>query len=77
MWEKNDITRKVSFKCFFFFSMIGNKALKSRAITLHGNKINFYQVFFLSVFELLIYQNAKTHAKHPLFRNRITLPKTF
>ncbi len=54
--------------------MIGNKALKIRAITLHGNKVNFY---FLSIFELLIYQNDKTHAKHPFFlKNRITLPKT-
>ncbi len=59
-----------------FLTLLGNKALKSRAFTLHGNKTKFYQNLPLSVFELLTYQNAKTHAKHPLWRNRITLPKT-
>ncbi len=37
----------------------------------------FTKNFLLSVFELLTYQNAKTYAKHSLWRNRIiTLPKT-
>ncbi len=31
---------------------------------------------YLSVFELLIYQIAKTHTKQNLWRKRITLPKT-
>ncbi len=30
-----------------------------------------------SVFELITYQNAKTHAKHLLWRKRIKLPKTY
>ncbi len=41
-----------------------------------GIKPSFNKNLPLSVFELLIYQNAKTHAKHPLWRNRLTLPKT-
>ncbi len=36
MWEKNDITRKVSF--WVFLSVLSNKVLKSRAITLHWKK---------------------------------------
>ncbi len=35
---------------FFFFSMIGNKPLKIRTITLHGNKNNFYQEFVFKCF---------------------------
>ncbi len=31
------------------------------AITLHGNKTTFTKNLFLSVFELIIYQNAKTY----------------
>ncbi len=64
-------------KCVWvFLSVLGNKALKTRAITLHGNKATFTKNLHLNVFELIIYQNTKTHAKHALWRNRITLPKT-
>ncbi len=73
--KNNDITRKVSFECFL--SVLGNKALKSRVITLHGNKNNFYQELAFKCFELITYQNAKTHAKHLLWKNRITLSKTY
>ncbi len=42
-----------------------------------GIKPTFTKNLPLNVFELLIYQNAKKkHAKHPLWRNIITLPKT-
>ncbi len=41
-----------------------------------GIKPNFIKNLPLSVFELLMYQNAKTNAKQPLWRKRITLPKT-
>ncbi len=30
----------------------------------------------LNIFDLIRYQNTKTHAKKALWRNRITLPKT-
>ncbi len=55
-------------------SVIGNKALKKRAITLHGKKKPmFTKNLPLSVFELLTYENAKTHAKRSSWRNRTTL----
>ncbi len=41
-----------------------------------GIKPNFIKNLTLSVFELLTYQKAKTHAKRSLWRNRKTLPKT-
>ncbi len=59
-----------------FLIKLGNKALKSMSITLHGNKKNFYQELEFMCFELIIYQNTKTNAKLTLWRNRITLPKT-
>ncbi len=40
-----------------------------------GIKLSFTKNLPLSVFELLIYQNAKRHAKHPSWRNRLTLAK--
>ncbi len=40
-----------------------------------GIKLTFTNNLHLSVFELLMYQNAKTNAKHTLWRKRITLPK--
>ncbi len=42
-----------------------------------GIKPTFTKNLPLRVFELLTYQNAKTHAKHPLWRNKITLPETY
>ncbi len=42
-----------------------------------GIKTTFTKNLPLSVFELITYQNAKTHAKHLLWRNRIKLPKTY
>ncbi len=58
--------------------MLGNKALKTRAVTLHGKrKNNFYQELAFKCFELITYLNAKTHAKHLLWRNRIKLRKTY
>ncbi len=41
-----------------------------------GIKLTFTNNLPLRVFELLMYQNAKTNAKHPLWRKKITLPKT-
>ncbi len=41
-----------------------------------GIKPTITKNLLFSVFELIIYQNAKTHAKHTLWRNRVTLPKT-
>ncbi len=73
MWEKNYITRSVF---WVFLSVLGNKALKSRAITLHGNKTNFDQELAIMCFELLTYQNAKTHAKHSFMEKQKILQKT-
>ncbi len=42
-----------------------------------GIKQAFTKNLTIGVFQLPTYQNAKSHAKHPLFRNRITLPKIF
>ncbi len=42
-----------------------------------GIKPNFIQNEPLSVFEVLTYENAKTHAKRSFWRNRITLPKRY
>ncbi len=52
--EIRDLTRNVTFESFF--TVLGNKVLKCRAITLHVNKTNFYKNLPLSVFELIIYQ---------------------
>ncbi len=41
-----------------------------------GIKPTFTKYLSLGVFELLTYQNAKSHAKHPLWKNTITLQKT-
>ncbi len=41
-----------------------------------GIKPTFTENLPLSVLKLLTYQNAKTHTKRPLLRNRKTLPKT-
>ncbi len=41
-----------------------------------GMKPTFTKNLPLSFFKLLTYQNAKNNAKHPLWRIRITLPKT-
>ncbi len=41
-----------------------------------GIKQTFTKNLPLGVFELLTYQNAKSHAKHSLWKNTITLPKT-
>ncbi len=49
--------------------------LKSMERSPYGNK-KHYQKHVFNLFELLTYQNAKTHAKHSLWKNRITLPKT-
>ncbi len=73
MWKKKLTLPK---KCVWvFLNVLGNKALKTRAITLHGNKTNLCQELALKFFELIIYQNTKTHAKQALWRNRITLSK--
>ncbi len=54
-----------------------NTLKKNMEITLFGNTKRLNEKHdFLSVFELLMYQKGKMHAKHPLCRNRITLPKT-
>ncbi len=58
------------------FSMLGNKTLKRRAITIHKNKTNFYQEIAFKCFQLFTYQNATRHAKLSLWR-KIILPKTF
>ncbi len=42
-----------------------------------GIKTTFTKNLPLIVFELITYQNVKTHAKHLLWRNRIKLPKTY
>ncbi len=48
MWKKNMILPE---KCLWvFLSVFGNKALKSRAMTLHGNKTNFYQELPFKIF---------------------------
>ncbi len=41
-----------------------------------GIKPTFTENLPLSVLKLLTYQNAKTHTKRPLLRNRKALPKT-
>ncbi len=57
--------------------MLSTNTLKNMEITLFGNTKRLNEKHdFLSVFELLMYQKGKMHAKHPLCRNRITLPKT-
>ncbi len=73
MWgKKKSLPEK---RLLSVFSVIGNKALKSRAITLHWNETILYQELAISVFELLIYKTAKTHAKDTLWRKIITLQK--
>ncbi len=45
--KKNDITKKSVF--LVFLSVICNKALKSRTITLHENKTHFYEEVFFNL----------------------------
>ncbi len=59
-----------------FLSVLGIKTLKSIENNLYGKQ--HYQKRVLSgFFGILTYQNAKAHVKHPLWRNRTTLPKTY
>ncbi len=60
---------------WMFMSVLITKTLKIMELNIYGNtKTTLRKKSVLSVFELN-YQNAKEHAKHPLWRNIITLPK--
>ncbi len=74
MWEKNDITRSVF---WVFLSVLGNKALKRRAIILHWKKKQLLPRTCLEVFFSSLYTKSlkKRMQNTPLWRSRITLPK--
>ncbi len=57
-------------------NVIDNKTLKKHVNDLvRYYKITLRKTCHMSVFELLTYQNAKTYAKHPSWRNIITILK--
>ncbi len=71
----NEYTRNPPFQCFS--SVLGTKMLKCIKYTLCWNIKQYYQKHdFFCVCFLVFNEDAKIHAKYPLWRNRIALPKT-
>ncbi len=72
LWEKNDISKKL-------LSVIGNKAVKSTGITLHGNKTNFYQELAFKCFWAPYIPKRQNACKTPFMekQNNITKKHVF
>ncbi len=69
-YQKRDFS--VSF-FFSFLSVLGTKTLKYMESTLYRNTKQHN--VSSECFGLLTYQTTKQHAKHPLWKNKITLTK--
>ncbi len=76
MKKQKNITKIFKFE-MSVFELFREQNAKCMQRTLYGKSKEHYQDSVLSVFQLLTYQNVKTHVKHLLWKNGATLPKPY
>ncbi len=73
IWEKRLYLKEHIFS--MFMNVLSTKRLRECKAPYMEKQNDLTKTCIFGVFELVMYQNAKTHAKHPLWGNRTTLSK--